>query len=40
MTRKIDLALLREANVPCFGSLERALFFINEHLNVDGAVYP
>ena len=40
MTQKIDLTLLREAKVPCFGSLERALLFLSRHLNDDGAVYP
>ena len=42
MTRKIDFATVRTANVPSFGSLERALKFIQAHLHKDrvGAVYP
>lgn len=38
LTRKIDLDLLRKANVPCFGTLENALrFFITAG---PGEVYP
>jgi len=40
MTRKIDLSQLRAADMPCFGSLERALRFIDEFLATTGAVYP
>lgn len=40
MTRLIDLGALRQAKVPSFGSLERALRFISEHLNDSGATYP
>lgn len=39
MTRMIDLGLLRQAAVPCFGTLERALMFLD--CTSDGsAVYP
>ncbi len=40
MTRRIDLSELRAADVPCFGSLERALHFIDNSLATTGAVYP
>ncbi len=40
MTRKIDLNMLRAADVPCFGSLERGLAFLAAHLAQPGAVYP
>lgn len=40
MTRQIELQILREANVPCFGSLERALIFLRNNLNAIGSVYP
>jgi len=40
MTRKIDFDMLRKANVPCFGSLERALQFLFDHAGETGAVYP
>jgi len=40
MTQKIDLNLLRAADVPCFGSLERGLAFLMEHLAQTGLVYP
>jgi len=40
MTRQIDFAVLRQAEVPCFGSLERAIWFLSTHLEQAGAVYP
>jgi hypothetical protein len=40
MTRKIDLNMLRAADVPCFGSLERGLAFLAAHLAQPGYVYP
>jgi hypothetical protein len=40
MTQKVDLAVLRAADVPSFGSLERAILFIRQHLGQRGMVYP
>ncbi|WP_417915844.1 hypothetical protein [Candidatus Electronema sp. JC] len=40
MTQKIDLDMLRAADVPCFGSLERGLAFLAAHLAQPGLVYP
>lgn len=40
MTRQIDFSVLRSAGVPCFGTLERALVFISEHLDDGRIVYP
>ena len=40
MTRGIDFERLREANVPCFGSLERAIAFLRDNLGSKGTVYP
>jgi hypothetical protein len=40
MTRQIDLSLLRAADVPCFGSLERGLAFLSSHIAHPGCVYP
>jgi hypothetical protein len=40
LTRSIDLATLRAANVPCFGTLERALRFFKRSLGTRGTVYP
>ncbi|MFO8070820.1 MAG: hypothetical protein R6V85_02995 [Polyangia bacterium] len=40
LTRSIDLATLRAANVPCFGTLERALLFFKRSLGTRGTVYP
>lgn len=40
MTRKIDLLQLRAANVPCFGTLERALGFLKVNMGSTGKVYP
>jgi hypothetical protein len=39
MTREIDFSVLREAEVPCFGSLERALGFLHDNMETTGAVY-
>lgn len=40
MTRKIDLEMIRDSDVPCFGSLERAIQMLCEHAGAAGAVYP
>ncbi len=40
MTQCIDFQMLREGRVPCFGSLERALLFLSDHLGYPGHVYP
>jgi hypothetical protein len=40
MTQQIDFKTVRSANVPCFGSLERALIFLAQHLGARGDVYP
>jgi hypothetical protein len=40
MTQQLDFEVLRKAGVPSFGSLERALSFLNEHFNEPGRVYP
>ena len=40
MTRKIDLEVLRNSDVPCFGSLERAIQMLCEHIGSAGFVYP
>ncbi len=40
MTRKIDLPALREANVPCFESLERAVRLLCENIGCPRHVYP
>lgn len=39
LTRMIDLPTLRAANVPCFGTLERALTFLAGAFG-KGGVYP
>lgn len=39
MTRMIDIPTLRAADVPCFGTLERALSFLASSFGVPG-VYP
>lgn len=39
LTRMIDIPTLRAANVPCFGTLERALAFLAENFGGSG-VYP
>lgn len=40
MARLIDFATIREAEVPSFGSLERGIAFLAEHLESAGVVYP
>lgn len=40
LTRMMDLAILRAAAVPCFGTLERALAFLHENYGNGGRVYP
>ena len=40
MTRQIDLGVLRAADVPCFGSLERGLEFLKRNGDTCGCVYP
>ncbi len=40
MTQKLDLEELRSAEVPSFGSLERALVFLGEKFGIEGGVYP
>jgi len=40
MTQKIDLEILRQANVPSFGSLERAVKALAENRDQIGFVYP
>ena len=40
MTRQIDLQEIRQAEVPCFGSLERGLLFLKNNLGTRGMVYP
>lgn len=40
LTRKIDLNAVRTAEVPCFGSLERAISFLRDNLAAPGATYP
>jgi len=40
MTRQIDFRMLREADVPSFGSLERAIGFLSVHLDEKRSVYP
>ena len=39
MTRMLDLDLLRRAEVPCFGTLERAVTFLDRSRNA-GDVHP
>jgi hypothetical protein len=39
MTRMIDFGLLRDASIPCFGTLERALTFLDRSGD-DRGVYP
>ncbi len=39
LTRLIDIPALRAANVPCFGTLERALAFLATSFGAEG-VYP
>lgn len=40
LTRKLDLDVLRQANVPSFGSLERAMRFLTMHWGEPNRVYP
>ena len=40
MTRKIDIEVLRNSDVPCFGSLERGIHMLCEHMDSAGIVYP
>jgi hypothetical protein len=40
LTRMIDLPTLRAAEVPCFGTLERAITFLSANHTTGGAVYP
>jgi len=40
MTQKLSFPTLREADVPCFGSLERAIRFLSDNFEQPGAVYP
>ncbi len=40
LTRKLDFDVLRQANVPSFGSLERAIRFLRMHWGEPGMVYP
>ncbi len=40
MTRKIDLPTLRAADVPCFGSLERAVRLLCKNIGISRLVYP
>ena len=40
MTSKIDLDVLRRSDVPCFGSLERGVHLLCEHMGSAGVVYP
>jgi hypothetical protein len=41
LTRMLDFGDLRQANVPCFGTLERALQFLGEKSSLDiNRVYP
>lgn len=40
MTRKMDIGIVRRAEVPSFGSLERGLQFLSDHAGETGAVYP
>lgn len=40
MTRKIDLAQLERANVPCFGTLLRSISFLSSSIGTPGVVYP
>ena len=40
MTRKIDFEVLRDSDVPSFGSLERAIQMLCKHSGSAGSVYP
>lgn len=40
LTRMVDFDVVRQKGLPWFGSLERALTFLGEHLGEGGAAYP
>ncbi len=40
LTRMLDFNRLRDSSLPCFGSLERAIRFVGDHLGETGQVYP
>ncbi len=40
MTKLLDFPTLRRAEVPCFGTLERALSFVLSNWQTPGGVYP
>lgn len=40
LTRMLDFDRLRNSSLPCFGSLERALRFLGDHVGTSGRVYP
>lgn len=39
LTRLLDFDLLRERQIPCFGTLERALVFLAQNIGT-AATYP
>ena len=39
-TRRLDFDILEQAEVPCFGSLQRAVRFLGERAGEAGIVYP
>ncbi len=40
LTRMLDFEVLRKSELPCFGTLERALRFLSANLGNPGVVYP
>ena len=40
LTRMLDFNRLRDSALPCFGSLERAIRFLGDHLGTTGHAYP
>lgn len=40
LTRMVDFDVVRQKGLPWFGSLERALAFLSEHLGEGGVAYP
>ncbi len=40
MTRMLDFNDLRDSGLPCFGTLERALKFLDQHRGRLAVVYP
>lgn len=40
LTQMLDLEVVRRAEVPCFGTLERSLAFLAEYWDQAGAIYP